>query len=133
MAGGVVTFKVNWLVLVKLPAVPVRVMVEVPVVAVDEAVIARLDEQVGLQEVGENEWVTPVGKPEATKVVEVMVPESKVAVILLLTDDPLATLLLPPLVRLKSKVGGMLTEQEAVLVVDPDVTLMVAFLVPADE
>lgn len=55
LGGGVVTVKVKGVVLVRLPAVPVTVMVEEPIVAVDEAAILRVLLQVGLQIVGEKE------------------------------------------------------------------------------
>jgi len=44
------------------------VTVTVPVVAVELAVNVRVDEQVGLQLVGENTAVTPEGRPDAENV-----------------------------------------------------------------
>lgn len=77
--------------------------------------------------------MTPDGKPKADKETDWLAPETKLTATELFTAEPLATVLLPPLVKLKSKAAGILTEQLAVLVVGPDVTLTVAFLVPADE
>jgi|SRR5712664_325048 len=64
-----VTVKPNVVVLTSPPlAVPVIVTVTVPVVAVALAVNVRVDEQVGLQFVGENAAVTAEGRPEAENV-----------------------------------------------------------------
>jgi hypothetical protein len=47
-----------------VPAVPVTVRGYVPIAAVPELRV-RVVEQVGVQEVGENEAVAPEGRPEA--------------------------------------------------------------------
>lgn len=65
--GSAFTVSVKLVVLITVPAVPVTVMVYVPTGV--EAVVAMVmvEEQVGLQEVGENEAVAPVGRPDAEK------------------------------------------------------------------
>lgn len=63
--------------------------------------------QVGLQEVGENDAPAPAGRPDALNVTAWVVPPGvKVAVTLLVTDNPWVTLVAPPLVREKSNGGG---------------------------
>ena len=49
------------------PEVPVMLTVAVPTVAEPEAVKVAVELQVGVQDVGENAAVTPVGKPVAVK------------------------------------------------------------------
>jgi len=86
--------------------VPVTVIVDDPV-GVDAAVVSvSVDEQAGLHDAGENEAVVPAGRPEAANETDCVVPETKVAVIVLDTDCPWTTDLFPPLEREKSKVGG---------------------------
>ena len=82
------------------------VTVEVPTVAEAEAAKVRVVVQVGLQEVGAKEAVTPLGNPEALKDTAAVAPEDKVEVMALVTDDPWTTDLFPPLVIVKSKAGG---------------------------
>lgn len=78
-------------------------MVEVAKGVVAEVVKVRVEVQVGVQEVGAKDAVTPAGNPEAVKETEAEVPVDKVAVAVLVMDDPLTTDLLPPLVMVKSK------------------------------
>lgn len=59
------TVKPKLVVFVKLPAVPVTVMVELPVGVVAEVEIVNVVEQLGLQLVGLKEAVAPEGSPEA--------------------------------------------------------------------
>ncbi len=61
-------------------AIPVMVMVELPVVAVELAVKVRLVEQLGVQLAGEKDAVTPTGRPDAVKLTLWLVPETNVAV-----------------------------------------------------
>ena len=70
------------------PAVPVTVIVDDPVGVEVEVVRVNVDEHVGLQDPGENEAVAPAGKPEAEKVTGCVVPETRVAVTVLVTDCP---------------------------------------------
>ena len=67
MGGGGTTVNIKLVVLTTAPAVPVTTTVYVPTGV--EAVVAMVmvEEQVGLQEVGTNEAVAPVGRPEAVK------------------------------------------------------------------
>jgi hypothetical protein len=88
---------------------------------VEELVVtAREPEQLGLQDVCENEPLAPCGKPETENETDWVVPETSVAVYVMVVDEPRMTDLLPPLMREKSK-----------LAVDVDVTarLKVAVLV----
>ena len=106
---GAFTVKVNVEVLVTDPAVAVTVTVEFPV-GVDERVfIVRVEVQIGEQAVGEKEDVTPDGSPETVKLVDCAVPEERVAVTLLVTEEPWVTDLLPPFVRVKLKAVGAVT------------------------
>ena len=70
------------------PAVPVTVIVDDPVGVEVEVVRVNVDEHVGLQDPGENEAVAPVGRPEAENVTACVVPETRVAVMVLVTDCP---------------------------------------------
>jgi len=70
------------------PAVPVTVIVD-DAAGVEVAVVrVNVVEQVGLHDPGENEAVAPVGRPEAENVTACVVPETSVAVIVLVTDCP---------------------------------------------
>ena len=100
------TVKLKVVVLVTPPPVPVTVTVEVPVVADAPAVRVRVVEQVGEHAVGENAAVTPEGSPDAEKDTACAVPETSAALIVLVTEAPWVTVLLPPLLREKSKAGG---------------------------
>ena len=88
--GGGVAFTVNVKVVVwdREPAVPVTVIVDDPVGVELEVVRVNLDEHVGLHDPGENAAVAPVGRPEAENVTACVVPETRVAVIVLVTDCP---------------------------------------------
>ena len=82
------TVKVNVVVWDREPATPVTVIVDDPV-GVDAAVVTvNVDEHVGLHDPGENEAVAPAGKPDAEKVTACVVPETRVAVMVLVTDCP---------------------------------------------
>ena len=65
--------------------------------------IARLVEQVGEHAVAENDAVALVGSPAAEKITDCGVPETSVALIVLGTEAPWVTDLLPPFVREKVK------------------------------
>ncbi len=68
------------------PAMPVTVIVDDPVGVDVEVVRVNVDEHVGLHDAGENAAVAPAGKPEAENVTACAVPETRVAVIVLVTD-----------------------------------------------
>jgi hypothetical protein len=86
--GGAFTVKVKVVVWDREPAVPVTVIVDVPV-GVDAAVVrVNVEEQVGLHEPGENAAVAPEGMPDAENVTDWAVPEARVAVIVLDPDCP---------------------------------------------
>ena len=64
----------------------------------------RAVEQPGEQVMGEKAAVAPVGSPEAEKETDCGVPESSVAVMVLVAEEPCGTFgLSPSLVREKSK------------------------------
>src|SRR5207237_421063 len=63
----------------------------------------RVVEQVGEHSVGENDAVAPVGNPEAEKATDCAVPDTSAALMVLATEEPWLTDLLPPFAREKSK------------------------------
>ena len=60
-------------------------------------------EHVGVQEVGEKTADAPVGSPDEVRETDCEVPETKVAVMVFVTDWPWVTDLLPPLDTEKTK------------------------------
>ena len=109
---GRATVKLNVLVRVTPPPLADTVMVDVPAGVVPMVVpMVNVEEQVGLQLAGENEAVAPAGNPEAENVTGCALPETNVAVIELVTDDPAVTDLFPVLLREKS--NGCVTVNEA--------------------
>jgi hypothetical protein len=105
------TFKLNVVVFVILPPDAVTVMVELPAAAELLALMVSVEEQLGLQLPEEKEAVAPVGKPEAEKVTFWVLPDVKVALIELVTEDPALTDLSPELA--KEKLNGWVTVKEA--------------------
>lgn len=93
--GGGFTVRVTVVVCVVEPEVPVIVTVAVPVVAVDDAV--RVSVEVALPFAGgvtgfvENAAVTPLGRPDALKVVAELNPLRLVTVIVLFPLEPCVT------------------------------------------
>jgi hypothetical protein len=77
------------------PDVPVIVTVAVPVVAVDEAVSVRVEFALpfagGVTGLVENVAVTPLGKPEALRVVAALNPFRLVMVMVLVPFEPCVT------------------------------------------
>ena len=104
--GGAFTVNVKVVAWDREPATPVTVIVDDPVGVDAEVVRVNVEEHVGLHDPGEKEAVAPVGRPEAEKDTDCAVPETSVAVIVLDTDCPSTTVLLPPLEREKPKDGG---------------------------
>jgi len=104
--GGGFTVNVNVVVRDREPLVPVTVIVDGPVGVDAEVVRVSVDEQVGLHDAGENEGVVPAGRPDAENETDCVVPETRVAVIVLDTAWPWTTALFPPFESEKSKVGG---------------------------
>jgi hypothetical protein len=86
-------------------------MVEVPAGVTSLVVTINVEEQLGLQLASENEAVAPAGNPEAENVTGWALPETNVAVIELVTEEPAVTDLLPVLLREKS--NGCATVNEA--------------------
>ena len=79
-------------------------MVEVSMGVVEDVLIVRVVEQVGEHVVEENDALAPVGSPEAEKATDCAVPETSAALMVLETEAPRVTDLLPPFVSEKSKV-----------------------------
>ena len=63
----------------------------------------RVLEQLGLHETLENEALVPEGRPEVEREIVCDVPATKVAAILLITEEPAVTDLAPALLSAKSK------------------------------
>ena len=68
------------------PAVAVIVTVDEPAGVVDEVVSVSVVEQVGTQDVAENDEVTPEGRPAIEKATICAVPDVKVSVTAGVTD-----------------------------------------------
>jgi hypothetical protein len=131
-AGGGVELVVNVKVVVcdREPATPVTVIVDVPVGVDADVVSVSVDEQVGLHDPGENAAVAPVGRPEADNDTDCAVPETRVAVIVLVADCPGTTVLFPPFESEKSKVGdGAFTVNVKVVVWDREPATPVTVIV----
>lgn len=82
-------------------------------VIVDEAtgveiavLMVKVELQVGEQEIGLKLPLAPLGKPDTVNDTAEVEPAESVEVIVLATAAPAATDLLPPLVKLKSKLAG---------------------------
>jgi len=84
--AGAFTVNVKVVVWVRVPAVPVTVIVEDPVGVDAEVVKVIVDEHVGLHDPGEKEADAPLGRPEAENVTGCEVPDTRVAVIVLDPD-----------------------------------------------
>jgi hypothetical protein len=102
------TVKPKLVVLEMPPPTAVTVSVETPTVAKAEAFKVNVVEQVGLQDGAEKELVTPEGKPATEKATDWAVPDTNVAVTVLVIEAPRVTDLAPPLDSEKLKAGGML-------------------------
>src|SRR5881409_654285 len=100
------TVKLKLVVLATAAAIPFTVMVEVPMGVVEDVLMVRAVEQVGVHAVGENAAVAPVGNPEAEKVTACAVPDTSAALMELATEAPWLTALLPPFVSEKLKAEG---------------------------
>jgi hypothetical protein len=92
---GAATVRVKAVVLVMPPPVALTVMEKLPVGVEPLVVILRTAEHVGAQEAEEKELVAPEGSPETPKVTDCVDPESKLAVIELVTELPAVTDLFP--------------------------------------
>ena len=88
-----------YVVLDRLPLVPITLMVDVPGGADSIAAKVKVVEQVGLHEVGENEGVTPLGNPVMVYETACEVPETKLAVIAFVTEPPRTKSLSPAFVK----------------------------------
>jgi hypothetical protein len=108
---GKLTVKLNVAVLETPPPDAVTVIVELPPGAEPLVLMVRVEEQPGLQLFGEKEAVTPEGNPEAENATGCVLPETNVALIELVTDEPAVTDLFPESESEKSNVW--LTVNEA--------------------
>ena len=108
---GKLTVKLNAVVLVTPPPDAVTVTVEVPAGVEPLVLMVSVEEQLGLQLLGEKEAVAPEGSPEAEKVSGCPLPETNVALMALVTEDPATTDLFPELASEKS--NAWLTVNEA--------------------
>ena len=68
--------------------------------------MVRSVEQVGVHTVEENDAVAPVGNPEAEKATDCAVPDTSAALMVLATEEPWLTDLLPPFVSAKLNAAG---------------------------
>src|SRR6266568_5227552 len=112
-------------------------MVEVSMGVVEDVLTVRVVEQVGEHVVEENDALAPVGSPEAEKATDCAVPETSVALMVLETEAPWLTDLLPSFVRekLKEEEAGFTVKLKLVVLVIPPpfpVTVMVEVLMGVD-
>jgi hypothetical protein len=110
-AVGKFTVKLNVVVLETPPPDAATVMVELPAGVEPLVLRVSVEEQLGLQLLGEKEAVAPEGNPDAENVTGCVLPETNVALIALVTEEPAVTDLLPEFVSEKS--NGWLTVNEA--------------------
>ena len=92
--------------------------------------IVRVVEQVGVQEMAEKEALAPLGRPAAEKETDCEVPETRVAVMVFVTEEPRVTDLSPPFAREKS--NGAVTVKSLALSAKPSgvVTLILPVVAP---
>jgi hypothetical protein len=117
---GRLTVKLNVVVLVTPPPDAETVMVELPAVVELFVLIVSVEEQLGLQPVEEKEAAAPEGSPETLKETVWALPEARVVLMELVTDDPGLTDLSPEFETEKLK--GWVTVNEALasaLALDP--------------
>src|SRR5271157_983089 len=79
--AGEVTVRVTVVVCIRVPLVPVTVIVYVPVAAVEDTVKVRVELPAPVMDVGLKTAVTPVGWPDAVKVMAEPKPFTMVLVI----------------------------------------------------
>ena len=124
--GCAFTVRVKAVVCVTSLALAVTVTVAGPVAAVALAVSVSVVLHVGVQFVGLNDAVTPVGKPETLKLVASAVPDDRVAVTLSVTLLPCTTDTFPPLLSVKSNGCAFTVRVKAVVcVTEPAVPVTV--------
>lgn len=102
VTGGELTVRLNVVVFVSPPPAAVTVMVELPAAVEPLVLIVSVEEQVGLQLFEDNEAVVPRGRPAVEKDTACVVPDARVALIVLVTDEPAVTDLFPELLSTKS-------------------------------
>jgi len=127
--GGVVTVSEMVVARDKLPAVPLMVIVVVPVVAELLAVSVKVLEPVVL--LGLNDAVTPLGIPEAVKLTLLLKPPCAVKVTVLVPLPPcMSVKLLGDVESVKLPSGFTLTEIVVLFVMLPDFPPIVTVNVP---
>ena len=109
-AVGKLTAKLNVVVLETPPPDAVTVIVELPAGVEPLVLRVSVEEQLGLQLLGEKDPVAPVGSPEAENVTGCVLPETNVALITLVTDEPAVTDLSPELESEKSNAWLIVNE-----------------------
>jgi len=92
--------------------------------------IVKVVEQLGVQEMAEKEALAPLGRPAAEKETDCEVPETRVAVMVFVTEEPRVTDLSPPFAREKS--NGAVTVKSLALSAKPSgvVTLILPVVAP---
>ena len=85
------TVRVKVVVFVNPPLLALTVTVDVPMGVAPLVVILRFVEQVGVHETAEKELVAPEGKPETLKEACWALPDSSVALMELLSEEPAVT------------------------------------------
>jgi hypothetical protein len=99
------TVKLNIVVLVTPPPVAVIVMVELPAGVEPVVLIVKVEEQPGLQLATEREAVVPAGSPAAENATSCVLPDTSVALMVLVAEDPAVTEEFPELLREKLNVA----------------------------
>src|SRR2546430_17445631 len=85
----------------------------------------RVVEQVGVQEVAEKEGEGPLGGLEAEKETDCEVPETRVAVMVFVTEEPRVTDLSPPFAREKSNAAAVTVKAPVVTPVPAAVVTLI--------
>ena len=104
--GAAVTVRVNVVVRVSEPAVPVTVTGYAQAGVDGSVVMARLVVQVGIHDIGTYVADVPIGRPDVENDADCDAPDERVAVMVLDTLWPWVTDLDPPLVREKLNTGA---------------------------
>ena len=100
---GELKLRLNVVVLVNAPLVPVTVTFEVPAAMELLVLIVKVDVHVGLQLEDEKEAVVPAGKPEMSNETGCIAPVIKKALSVFVTEPPEVAALSPEFVKEKSK------------------------------
>jgi hypothetical protein len=107
------------------PPLPVTVIGKLPTGVEPVVLIVNTAKQFGLQLVEEKKAVAPEGNPDTEKETVPLLPDSKFALIVLVTDDPASTELLPALESAKSKPPVTVNVKVVLRVTPPSVAVTV--------